>query len=70
MFGPSLILHVSPEISAVVIHSLERRQVRLREVNLVPKVIQLLSSLSSSLGKFDSAAGAFHYNNMLPSGCM
>lgn len=67
MFGPSLIHPVSPEISAVVIHSLERRQVRLREVNLVPKVIQLLSS---SLGKFDSAAGAFHYNNMLPSGCM
>lgn len=68
IFWLSVILHKSSEIGTLIIYTFERRKLRLREVNLIPKVFQLLSGLSSSLGKFDSRAGVFHYSNMLPSG--
>lgn len=62
-FWLSIIPHKSSEISTVTIHSpppqKERRKLKITEATLIPKIIQLLSGLSSSLGKFDSRAGLF-----------
>lgn len=65
---PLVILHKPSKPSTVIIHTFKRRKLRLREVSLILKVIQFLIGINSSLDKFDSRAGAFHYSDLQPSG--